>query len=82
MAGKLWNLLKDRAKELETRKSHSMKERQEALMDAFASDMDYYRTHGKPDSMYRFLTKVAADVFTGSLIIDGGWGRWGGTGRD
>ena len=57
LAGKLWNLLKDRAKELETRKSHSIKERQEALMDAFASDMDYYRTHGKPDSMYQIFNK-------------------------
>ena len=52
MAGKLWSLLKDRVKELDVRKSHSMKERQEALMDAFTNDMDYYRTHGKPDSMY------------------------------
>ncbi|KAK7114508.1 dysbindin-A-like [Littorina saxatilis] len=49
--GKLWSMLKERAKEVDTRKSHAMKERQEAFMDAFTSDMDYYRTHGHPDRL-------------------------------
>ncbi|XP_076449844.1 dysbindin-A-like [Babylonia areolata] len=48
---KLWNLLKERSKEVEIRKSHAMKERQEAFLDAFTSDMEYYRKHGHTDKL-------------------------------
>lgn len=48
---KLWNLLKEKSKEAETKKSHDMKERQEAFLDAFASDMEYYRKHGRTDKL-------------------------------
>lgn len=49
--GKLWKMLNDKAKEMETRKLHSEKERQDALMEAFGNDMEYYRTHGKTDRL-------------------------------
>ncbi|KAL8564218.1 hypothetical protein ACOMHN_017486 [Nucella lapillus] len=48
---KLWNSLKERSKEAETKKSHAMKERQEAFLAAFDSDMDYYRKHGHTDKL-------------------------------
>ncbi|KAK7505774.1 hypothetical protein BaRGS_00003045 [Batillaria attramentaria] len=48
---KLWAMLRERAREMDAKKSHALIERQEAFQDAFSSDMDYYRTHGRPDRL-------------------------------
>lgn len=44
--GKLWAMLREKAKEKEVHRSHVLHERQEVFQNAFIHDMDFYRAHG------------------------------------
>lgn len=56
-AGKLWAMLREKAKEKEVHRSHVLHERQEVFQNAFIHDMDFYRAHGHVErkSDYTFL---------------------------